>query len=262
MSSAQFFAQAWGGGPVLPAACAGATLVYWLRFRRRARWPYFLAAVGVVLLALASPIAALAAGALFSAHMVQHLFLLLAAPALLLLSLPGETTLPRSAGVLSHPLLTWSLGVAPMWIWHVPALCDAATVRPSIKAVQVVSMLAMGALFWWPILAPRARDRLQPLLGVVYLFAACLGCTALGMILTLTPVEVCTVFRNPVAPAATASLVRDTWGVSAETDRQIGGLLMWVPMCLVYVAAILVELRRWFGDHELEPARIAPEVRR
>ena len=39
-------------------------------------------------------------------------------------------------------------------------------------------------------------------------------------------------------------LVRDGWGLTPETDQQIGGLLMWVPACLVYGVGILGVARR------------------
>ena len=54
---------------------------------------YFAAALVVFLLAFISPFSALANGYLFSAHMVQHILLVLIVPALLLLSLPRSFSL-------------------------------------------------------------------------------------------------------------------------------------------------------------------------
>jgi cytochrome c oxidase assembly factor CtaG len=42
------------------------------------------------------------------------------------------------------------------------------------------------------------------------------------------------------------SLVQSNWGITPDKDQQIGGLLMWVPMCLIYLAAIIAQLARWF----------------
>ncbi|MGH7995192.1 MAG: cytochrome c oxidase assembly protein, partial [Opitutaceae bacterium] len=116
------------------------------------------------------------------------------------------------------------------------------------------SLLAFGAAFWWPIAAPQSRDRLNPLGGIVYLFTACLACTALGIIITLTPIEVCPIFRSPKDPLGILSLIRNGWGMSADRDRQLGGLLMWIPMCMVYMSAIFVELARWYGESGDEPS--------
>jgi cytochrome c oxidase assembly factor CtaG len=49
--------------------------------------------------------------------------------------------------------------------------------------------------------------------------------------------------------------IRMGWGFSPERDQQIGGLLMWVPMCLIYLTAILAQMARWFA----QPARLAVE---
>jgi cytochrome c oxidase assembly factor CtaG len=43
------------------------------------------------------------------------------------------------------------------------------------------------------------------------------------------------------------SLVQSNWGITPDKDQQIGGLLMWVPMCLVYLVAIIAQLARWFA---------------
>jgi hypothetical protein len=44
--------------------------------------------------------------------------------------------------------------------------------------------------------------------------------------------------------------------LSAERDRELGGLLMWVPMCALYIGAILVEIGRWFGAATPEGSRM------
>ena len=41
--------------------------------------------------------------------------------------------------------------------------------------------------------------------------------------------------------------LRDDWGMTPMCDQQIGGLLMWVPMCMVYVSTILMQFARWYG---------------
>jgi cytochrome c oxidase assembly factor CtaG len=48
--------------------------------------------------------------------------------------------------------------------------------------------------------------------------------------------------------AAITQMIQLRWGLTPEKDQQIGGLLMWVPMCLVYFAAILAQVARWFAE--------------
>lgn len=253
----------WTADPWVLGACAAGALAYGLLVRRRSRWGWFAAAIAVIVLAELSPIRRLADGILFSAHMVQHILLLLVAPALMLLGLaahdgggggrPAVGVTARATRIRRiMPFIGWPAGVGAMWLWHVPTLCDAAVALPAVRAAQSVSLIACGLLFWWPILSARVSDRLTPAFGIGYLFTACLTCSALGMLITLTPIEVCSAFVGPVDAADPWSSLRNRLG--ALRDRQIGGLLMWVPMCLIYVAAIMLELARWFGGRAV-PAR-------
>lgn len=268
MSVFELLHHDWSANPVVLVCLTAATVGYAVVVRRRGRWAFFAAAVALTAFTLLSPLDFLAQGVLFSAHMAQHIALLLLVPALVLLSLPapaGKTSVAQSPladergsragrggrGAGKPPansvvVLCWMLGVGSMWFWHVPQCCDAAAGSVSIHALQTVSLLAMGAAFWWPILAPSPAQRVAPGIGIGYLFTACLACTALGILLTLTPIEVCPIFRTAPPVASPWDGLRDV--VGAARDQKIGGLLMWLPMCLVYVAGIILELARWFGE--------------
>jgi len=237
----------WNAGLVLLLLVVVVLYGLWTRSRRRpGQAGIFVAACLVVGLALSSPLNVLAEGCLFSAHMLQHLLLLVVVPALVLRSLPRTMRGPAWTRQRSAPLGGWIAGIGAMSLWHVPALCDAASSSTAVHLAQAVSLLAMGTAFWWPIFAPHKQDRISPWAGVGYLFTACLACTAMGILLTLTPIEVCPVFRAPADRFSLLPVIRETWGVSAARDRAVGGLLMWVPLCAVYVGAILLELNRWY----------------
>jgi putative membrane protein len=231
--------QLWKVDPVALAVA----LVVLLVARRRWR---LVPAVVAFLLALSSPIATLADGYLFSAHMLQHLLLVLAVPPLALLALGDQAT--RRVPT----IVAWGLGVGAMWLWHAPSLCDAAATSPLVHRVQEGSLLAMGTAFWWPVLA----RRIAPLAGVVYLFTACIACTILGVAVALSPVQVCPAYASPSDTLGILPALRGDWGMTAERDQQLGGLLMWVPACIVYLIAILASLRRFY---RAEPAaEVAP----
>lgn len=206
--------------------------------------------------ALASPVGQLADGYLFSAHMLQHLLLVLIVPPLVLLGVvPASRARPAGrphllGRLVSRPVVTWALGVGAMWLWHERTLCNAASQNELVHRVQELSLLTMGAAFWWPILAPCETSRLPPLAGVLYLFTACVACTLLGILITFSPVEVCSAFAHPVNRLGVMPLIRGSWGLTAERDQQVGGLLMWVPACLVYGAGILFMLGRLFREHD------------
>jgi putative membrane protein len=245
MTTYQFLTTAWRWNFILLIFCALALAGYFLAFRRRGRPAYLGAAIVVFLFALISPVSALADGYLFSAHMVQHILLVLIVPALLLLSLPRSFSLPRSLTVFTHPFIGWLAGVGAMWLWHAPALCNAATTLRAVSAIQTTSLLLMGSVFWWQVLAPRDAERLSPAGGIAYLFTACTACSILGIILTFAPVSICPVYQHPVDRLGMLGTIRGNWGLTSDKDQQVGGLLMWVPMCLIYLIAILAQLARW-----------------
>jgi putative membrane protein len=258
MTTGQFFLSAWNWNLWVTAICAATILTCGARrhFRSSGKIGWLLAGLAVFFLTLASPMDALADGYLFSAHMLQHLLLLLVAPPLILLSLP-PVTMPAGlqngrwkwvSWIVRHPPAAWFLGVGGMWIWHEHTLCNAAVTNPWIHRLQYVSLLLMGFAFWWPIVGPWTRQRLSPLAGVVYLFSACLGCTVLGIIITFAPVEVCSIYLHPLDRLGILPLIRDQWGLTPAKDQQVGGLLMWVPACLIYFCGIIGLLARWYGE--------------
>ena len=252
MTTKELLLSAWDTGPVVPLLCVLALAAYVVRFRRRrlgARPGFFVLAVALFFVAIASPIGTLARGYLFSAHMLQHLLLVLAVPPLVLLGLPREpdSARPREWSALGYGG-PWAAGVGAMWIWHARTLCNAAAVSTAVQWVQTGSLLVMGLAFWRPILAPRLSDRIPTFPGVLYLFAACVACTILGIMVTLSPVEVCSAYMHPVDSLGVMPLVREGWGLSHQADQEIGGLMMWVPACLVYAAAILATLGRYYRE--------------
>jgi putative membrane protein len=256
MTTTQFILSAWTWNPVVLVSGACALVIYVAAFRDSRRTAWFVAALAVFLLTLLSPLNTLADGYLFSAHMAQHILLLLIVPALLLFSLPRTTSLAMGPRLFAHPLVGWFAGVGAMWFWHAPALCNAAVASRPVYALQTVSLLVLGSVFWWQILAPREDTRLSPPHAIFYLFSACVACSVLGIIITFSPVTVCSIYTMP--PSDTLGIlptIRTGWGFSPERDQQIGGLLMWVPMCLIYLTAILAQMARWFA----QPTSIATE---
>lgn len=220
----------------------------------RSNW-LLLPALGALAAAWLPPLRTLANGFLFSAHMLQHLLLQLVVPPLFLLSLPatgdepGQKLSPRLA------VAAWLAGVGAMWIWHAPALCNAVVHSQSLRLVQYGVLLLMGVIFWMPVAGPRRDWRLPPLLGIFYLFSACLGCTVLGIIITFAPPGLYTRYFNE---AGAGSALLGDWQLSPADDQRLGGLLMWVPACLVYMTGILSLLFHWYGTPETADIAIAP----
>lgn len=256
MTSYQFFITVWTWNSIVLSLVILSCVGYWLAFGRRGRPLYFAAAIVVFLLALVSPLNALANGYVFSAHMVQHILLVLIVPALLLLSLPRPFALSSPLTHLIHPVIGWTAGVGAMWLWHAPALCNAAATSRTVSAIQTTSLLIMGSLFWWQVLAPCEEQRLSPPAAIVYLFTACTACSVLGIILTFAPVSICPAYQQPVDRLGILSTIRGDWGLTNDRDQQIGGLLMWVPMCAIYAAAILAQMARWHSSPQPKQSNV------
>lgn len=269
MTTEQFWLSAWSWSPLVLVACVLAVVAYGLAFGfhyTRRVWA-LAAALVVFLFALLSPLATLSDGYLFSAHMTQHILLQLVVPPLLLLSLPP---FPRPASfrqgrwrwvdrLLGSAVLAWFLGLGAMWVWHERTLSTASITMPWVHALEVVSLVVLGSMFWWPIVGPWPEHHVNPLLGVVYLFSACTGCTILGILITFAPVGVCPVYLHPADPLGILPMVRNTWGFTPAKDQQLGGLLMWVPACMVYLSGVMGMLARWYrGEYVPNPSAVTP----
>jgi putative membrane protein len=249
MTTQEFLLSAWTFRPALLVFSGAALAGYLWAFGLTRRIAFLIAGLAVVMLTLVSPLNALADGYLFSAHMLQHILLLLIVPALLLMSLPRCVSLNRGPPLLTNPLVGWSTGVGAMWLWHARPLCNAAVSSHLVGALQTCSLLLLGAIFWRPILAPRDDERLSPPGAVLYLFSACVACSILGILITFSPVSVCPIYAQAAGDElGIARLIQVNWGFTPANDQQVGGLLMWVPMCLVYLSAIIAQFARWFAQ--------------
>lgn len=223
------------------------------RYQLTCRTGLFTGGIVLAEIALALPMGPAAGEPLFSLHMARHVLLLMVAPPLMVAGLPEQGVrhflrqhqLRSAAGTLLNPLAAWLLGVGIMWFWHAPVVFNSMVVQEGgevlqygLMATESLSLLLIGLLFCAPVLFPLAEYRLPPLQGIVYLFTACWACSILGILITFaSPGLYHTVFTGG------ETLV---WGLSQQTDQQLGGLLMWVPGCIIYVTGVIVLLVRWF----------------
>ncbi len=248
MTNWELFASAWDWKPSVLIGCAVLLIGYSASVRFTRRSVAFFAAVALLMLALVSPLDTLADSYLFSAHMAKHMLLVLIIPALFLIGTP-RNVVRKVPSV--PPALAWSLGIFAMASWHVPALFNAALANEPLHIVEHLSLLVAGTIFWWPVLSPVEEERIAPVpSGVAYLFAACLACTVIGILLTFASPGTYSIPGNAV-DGRVLSLVRDSWGISPEADQQLAGLLMWVPGCLIYLSAIMAMFARWYGMRDV-----------
>lgn len=268
MTTWQLLASTWSWYPSVLVGCAAALGAYLIavRFRLTTKTLSFTIGILVLALALVSPLDALGDAYLFSAHMLQHLLLVLVVPPLLLLGMSAWMMrrilswppAHRTEQLLRRPSVAWTLAVVTLWLWHIPHLYNAALDSETTHAVEHATFLVTATILWWPILTPLEESRLAPLPALFYLFAAGAANAVLGIILTFTPPGLYPMYLHPFDPIGALPLIRDAWRISPEVDQQIGGLLMWVPGGLVYAAAAMGMLARWYRMPEAD-AREATE---
>ena len=229
--------------PVLLPIALFAGIYIW-RFRqvraeaggRGAGWPQAVAFAGcmlVLMAAVVSPIDRLGEDYLFSAHMVQHIFLGDLAPLLLLLSLSRVIMRPatrrlhrieRKLGRLAHPAFFIAGWLALVYFWHIPVLYDAALEHPFLHGLEHATFFTAGTLLWWPLIQPvPMRHRLEGMQGLLYVFAAKVTLGVLGLYLTWSHSVAFDYYNH----------VPRIWGLTAVGDQNVGGAIMMLEQALV-----------------------------
>ena len=120
----------------------------------------FAAAMLLILVALVSPLAALD-DQLVWVHMAQHLVLGDLAALLIVLGLTGPLLQPvlatRGLGwlrAMSHPAVALPLWLADLYLWHVPALYEAALSSQAVHALEHACFVGFGIAMWMALLGP------------------------------------------------------------------------------------------------------------
>jgi cytochrome c oxidase assembly factor CtaG len=235
--------------PLLLALTVVAGVVY-LRAARRERppaWRIVLFSLGLLLIAgaLNSPLETIAANYLLLFHLLQNVMIADWAPPLLILGLtPSMRASVARAGGKPFAALTRPRVALPVWLvgWyaiHLALFYDFALRHAWTLNIEHALLIAIGFLFWWPVLADQPADIGAPV-KIGYLGAAFVGSTFLGLGLTFAS----TPFYDFYAEAPRL------WGISAEKDQNFGGILMNVEQAFVFLAAILYFVVKLIPEEE------------
>ena len=266
----------WGAWNLDPLLLTAFALAVWAYRRGRIGGPRrpsdvwrdrcFAGALVALALALVSPLDALSS-ALASAHMVQHVLLVVVAAPLLALSAPSSALLrgsPPAArrvsgrwrrrfglthgnlAALRHPVVAWLAHVAALWIWHARVLYDAALANDVVHAIEHATFLGSAVLFWRVVVGARGAGRVTHGYGVLLVFVTALQSVFLSVLLTFA--------RTPWY-AGYATTTRP-WGLEPLADQQLAGAIMWVPAGMVYVAAGLALMVAWLRTANRQAAEL------
>jgi putative membrane protein len=217
---------------VVPLCLAYARLA---RDHRPGRWRVacFAASMVLLLAVFATPLDTLALHHLLSAHLLQNVVVAEWAPALVALAIP-----PALARRVHVPLLL----ALPLWLgtyffWHVPAVYDYALEHHhTVLHLEHATYFVTGLLLWWPVV----HGRYAPQTKALYLFAAFVLASPLGLLLALLPEPVYDFYEN-----------RPTvWGLSHLTDQQLAGITMAAEQAIVFFAAFAWFFFRFLSEEE------------
>lgn len=189
---------------------------------------------------------------LLSAHMIQHFALMLIAAPLMVLGRPGIAALwalprrwraggarvvaSRAWQALVHPLGAWIIYFVVLWGWHLPPLHQAALRSDAVHATQHFSFLGAAMLFWHAVLSrPRAEGHAGAFMAV---FATAVQSCALAALLTTSQVIWYPAYQG------------GAWGLDRLQDQQLGGLIMWVPCCAIFIGTGVALMARLLAETE------------
>ncbi len=227
-----------------------------------ARIASFAGGMLVMLVSLQGPLHELSDYYLFSAHMVQHLLLVLIMPPLLLAGIPGWMLRPAIrlrpigalARLLTFPLIAFALNNIIFALWHFPGPYDLMMRNHDIHVVMHLMIMATGVIMWWPVMSPLPElPRIAPPLQMIYLFVLGIPMMLVAALITFSSTELYTFYVE--APRI--------FDLSPLDDQRLGGLIMWVPGGLVLWIAITTVYFRWTNremreDNEWLRGRIRP----
>ena len=230
------------------------------------------AALAAIAVALLSPLEA-ASGSLASAHMVQHILLILVAAPLVALGAPGAaivrgapavarrtlarwrrplTSVRTASRRLGTPVAAWLLHVGTLWFWHAALPYDAAVENDSVHAVSHVTLILTAIVFWRAVLPPLATFRAPTGVGILLVFAMGLQSVFLSALLTFATTPWYAAYKGTT----------QAWGLTMLEDQQIAGAIMWVPAGLIYLSAGLALVGMWIRSAERSPIELAGSLDR
>ena len=226
---------------------------------------------GALTFSLVGPPDALAED-LFFLHMLQHLLLTLVAAPLLLAASPVAAYLwSLPVGVrhtvaesvsqrgktgwlmrkLTFPKVAIIVYILTMYIWHLPTIYEAAIHNEPLHYFEHLMFLTVGVMFWWPVVGPAPmRTPLSYPQRLLYLMLAFTPSAALGALLTLVGTVAYSHYETTPLH----------WGLEAQEDQNIGGLIMWVPGGFILLGAATILFFKWY-EAEFKKSRYKPKVR-
>jgi cytochrome c oxidase assembly factor CtaG len=220
----------------------------------------FLTGIAALFVVLISPLDGLD-DELFSAHMAQHMVLMLVAPPLLIMGRPGlaclwafplparrfigriwvKTGLRHFLLQLGSPAVVWILCSAALWFWHLPAPFAWSLASEPVHALEHLCFFVTSLLFWALVVEPLAKRRMDYGMTIIFVVTFSVQMGLLGALLTFA--------AHPLYPAYLPT--SEHWRLSPLEDQQLGGLSMWIPTSLIHLTTLGVLVVAWLRAAEI-----------
>jgi putative membrane protein len=167
--------------------------------------------------------------------MIQHMILVLIAGPLL----AGSRMLDPRSRVLRSIVFVGIVHAVALWVWHLPALYDAAMENTLLHMLEHVFFLAT-ALMFWNVVFDAGTDRLK---RVALVFGTMLQSGALGVVIAFAsePLYRWHIEHTPSGPLGSSVVL---------SEQQAAGAIMWIPPGVVYLAVMLALLARALSAFE------------
>jgi putative membrane protein len=178
-----------------------------------------------IVVALFSPVGHISEE-LVIAHMFEHLLLGDIATLLLVLGLTGPLLQPilvipifDRLRILAHPLVAFPLWAINFYVWHIPALYEAAYGTALMHVVEHSTFIFFGCLMWMPVFGPLpAPQWFTAAWKVGYVIAVRFAGAILGNVLMWSG----SVLYPIYAPG------EHYWGISPLADQSTAGVIMMI----------------------------------
>ncbi|MGC2111351.1 MAG: cytochrome c oxidase assembly protein, partial [Candidatus Korobacteraceae bacterium] len=191
-------------------------------------------------------------GLVLTAHMLQHMMLMMMAPPLLLLGAPlvplvrglpifaaREFAGPflnwrvanRVGSFLTHPIVALLMMGVTMFAWHTPRLYELALASSSWHEFEHACFFLTSLIFWWPVIQPWPSRAQWPRWAIIpYLLIGDVQNTILSATL---------IFADRVLYPSYATTPR-LFGFSAQQDQAAAGAIMWVLGGMAFIIPAVV----------------------
>jgi cytochrome c oxidase assembly factor CtaG len=155
-------------------------------------------------------------------------------------------SIERRLGPLASPATGIAVWLVLMYLWHIPALYDAAVEHALLHLLEHVLFFTAGVALWWPLIQPvPMRRRLTGLQPVAYIGAAKAGLAALGIYLTWSTTAIYPYYEDTPR----------IWGLSPIEDQNVAGVVMMVEQSVTLALVLVALFIRMLAQSETEQLR-------